>query len=333
MLNGLISEKTFTSVVLEEPELMKCTDELGNTEHYLLSAEALNFLYGKMKVSYQVSKTLFKTDKELWDNMIQKTLYENHDIKGLSKYRYMLIDNKGIFSIYEPDFDDVTAQYDIFDKVFKEARRCINVAGTIQLALSHKESEDSDNASLLLVDLNPVKGCYTAYNGIFYNGLVIIMSTPIIEANTFYEFITGFDPVVEDSMSQKFYPNVLRMYEEDADTSTEISLREIIDVLKKSKCEITLDNNKMIDNLSLTGSMGLIAYINSYNTPYKSLAKQEFLKKSLTYGGYTIEEFLKILGDNLFDARNAIDATLLSDFLTPCFNQRTDKNIVDEFKE
>lgn len=333
MLNDLIQEAKFRSVVLEEPDVLKCTDTEGTVTFYSLGKEALTFLYDRFGISFSTSKDLYKRDKELWENFkINTLILKNSEIKGLAEYRYVIVNNSVIFAILDPQTDDLTTNYLIFDDTYcgkANTTITVNKDGMIQI-VQEQPVYDSGSSALCLIDIDPVKGTYTAYDGVYLDELFVVMANPIIASKSFFEFIVNFDPMSETAMALKFYTNMVRLFQDEAIVDTKISVRETIDLLKKSKCEITLDGKKMVASTSFVGDTDLIAFLNSFQMPYKSLAQQELLKKSLTYGSFTTLQMLKILTQNYRNSNNTINASVLSEFISSYMNQRTDRNIADE---
>ena len=330
MLNGLITEVTFTSVILEEPDVLKCTNLDGETVFYTLGKEAINFLYNRMDIPFSMSKKLYEASKELWLDLRQKRLYDNPDVKGLSKYRYVICSNAVVMAIFDENYAEIDIQYDLFDVTFNKATLTINKAGVIQLYDEVIASPDGDKSALLLVDLDPIHGIYRAYNGITVDDYMILLSLPIIETESFFNFMTSFDASIEEDMAIKMTPHTLMAFRDDTLENVEVSVREVVDMIKKSKCLVTLDKNKNLVSLDLVGSDELVQFLNSFGMPYKSLTKLENLKKSLTYGKFTFLQLLKILSQNYKRSSNLIDSKLISEYLKPYFDQRTDRNITDE---
>jgi hypothetical protein len=272
-------------------------------------------------------KKLFDTDPKLWENLMQTRLYENHNVKGLSKYRYMTIHNSLIFAMFEPDVDDITENFDAFDGAFANSLVTINKGGVIQI-VSYMPMETGK--AVLLVDLDTIHGTYVAYNGIEVDDYLVTLTNPVIDSERFFEFMTTFDPVNEKLMAIKFYPNIKRLFEDESLADVKISVREVVDLLKKAKCTLTFDKQKNLATTSLVGSEKLVAFINSFKMPYKSLVKLETLRKSLTYGEFTILEMLEVLSKNYKLSDNLINATMISEFLATYLTQTTDRNITDE---
>lgn len=333
MLNNLIKEQKFTSVILEEPDVFKCVTEDGETKYYTLGKEALNSLYARIGLSFSTSKDLFNKDRELWENMkITTMITSNSNIKGLAQYRYVTVSDSVIFAFFEPDADDISVNYEVFDETYlnKDTTITINKAGVIQIIQQQIMSETDNSAALCLIDIDPVKGTYVAYDGVLTNDLMVVMSSPIIKSSSFYEFMTKFEPLTETAMALKFYPNMVRLFYDDELVDSKISVRETLDLIKKAKCELTLDDEKKLISIDLVGDIELVKFINSFKMPYKSLEQQEMLKKSLTYGEFTTLQMLKILSQNYKQPSNTINATMLSEFIKQYMNSRTDRNIVDE---
>lgn len=333
MLNNLIQEQVFSSVILEEPDVLKVTTESGDTKYYSLGKEAINSLYARLGISFSTSKDLFKKDKDLWENFkVNNLIADNPNIKKLSQYRYMTVSDSVIFAFFEPDADDISVNYEIFDDTYltKDVTITINKGGAIQLVQTQKITEDHPSAALLLIDLDPVKGTYVAYDGVYLDELMIIMSNPIIKTNSFYEFMTNFEPLTETAMALKFYPNMVRLFREDNLKDTKISVREALELIKKSKCEVTLDGDKKLISFDLVGDQALVNFLNSFKMPYKSLVKQEMLKNSLTYGDFTTLQMLRLLSQNYTSGSNQIDSTMLSGLMKSYMDQRTDRNIAEE---
>lgn len=330
MLKGLITESTFVKVVLVEPDVIKCTSAEGDTLYLSLGKEAINFLYHRMDIPFSMSKNLFETSEELWKNLMLEKLYNNSDIKSLSKYRYVIVSNAVVMAIFDENYDEIIDRYDSFDYTFNKAIQTINKAGVIQLYDEVIASPDGDKSALLLVDLDPVHGVYRAYNGITVDDYMILLAMPIIETESFFEFMTSFDAGIEEDMAIKMTPHTLLTFRDETLENVNVSVREVIDIIKKTKCTVVLDKNKNLVSFDLAGSEDLVQFLNSFGMPYKSLTKLENLKKSLTYGNFTFLQLLKVLSQNYKNSSNLINAKMISDFLVNYFNQRTDKNITDE---
>lgn len=330
MLNNLIKEVTFKSVVLEEPDVLKCTDETGDIQYYTLGKEALTSLYARFGIGFSTSKDLFNTDRELWDHFKIDSMILKSKV-NLSSFRYITV-NSVIFAFFDKDADDITCNYDIFDETYLNkpgVTLTINKGGVIQIVQEIKVPE-TNSMAVLFVDLNPVKGTYTAYDGVRIDESYVVMASPIISSKSFYEFMVNFEPLTEMQMVLKFYPNMVRLFQDDELIDTKISLREAIDLIKRSKCEVTLDQHKKLVSFDLVGDTELVAFFNSFQMPWKSLVDQELLKNSLTYGNFTTLQMLRLLSQNYKQASNLIDASMLSSFTKSYMDQRTDRNIADE---
>ena len=326
-----IEECTFTGVVLVEPDVLKCVTDEGDVKLLPMGKEAIDYLYGLMDVSYSMCKKLYEKSPELWEKLMVKTLYENHNVKGLSKYRYCIVCGDMIFAIFNGDSEDISIQYELFDKAFANAYVNINKAGVIQVV--NRRESDTGCVSLVLVDIDPLKGKYVAYDGIETDdGCIVTFSNPVIESECFYEFMTSYDPMVEISMAEKFYTRTLATYSDDTLVDKELSIREVLEFIKKSKVEVVLtkDKEKMVSSLDLVDSQELVDFLKSFNMPFKSLKKLEFLKQALTYNKFSTLQLLKILSRNYKLESNLIDSTMIATFLKPYFDQRSDKNIVEE---
>lgn len=330
MLKDLIKEQKFTSVILEEPDVMKCITVDGETKYFTLGKEAIGFLYNRMDVPFTMSKKLYETSKDLWLELRQQKLYENSAVKGLSKYRYVTVSDTVIFAIFDESFDDIQVNYDMFDSTFDTAVKLVNKAGVIQIYHEIITTPDGSGSALLLVDLDPIHGKYVAYNGIFHNDCIITLPNPIVETESFFEFMTTFDPVIEESMSIKMSPHTLRTFADETLKNVDLSVREVVTILKKSKVSLTFDSKKNLVSVDLVNSQGLVDFLNSFGIPYKTLCKQENLKKSLTYGHFKFLDLLQIISQNYKLASNLIDSTMIATFLNPFLDQRTDRNITEE---
>ena len=331
MLNNLIKEVTFKSVVLEEPDVLKCTDESGDIQYYTLGKEALTSLYARFGIAFSTSKDLFNSNREVWEDFkINNLILKNN--QSLASYRYVTLSDSVIIAFFDKDADDITCNYDIFDETYLHkpgVTLTINKGGVIQIVQEIKVPE-TNSMAVLFIDINPVKGLYTAYDGVRIDESYVVMATPIISSKSFYEFMVNFEPLTEMQMVLKFYPNMVRLFQDDELIDTKISLREAIDLIKRSKCEVTLDQHKKLVSFDLVGDTELVAFFNSFQMPWKSLVDQELLKNSLTYGNFTTLQMLKLLSQNYKQASNLIDASMLSGFTKSYMDQRTDRNIADE---
>jgi len=329
MLNNLIKECTFTGVILEEPDLLKCYDDDGNIKLLPMGKEAIEFLYDLMGVPFSMCKKLHENSPELWDKLRQQVLYENHNVKGLSKYRYCVVADEVVFAIFDGSTEDISVNYDVFDNTFSAATVNVNKAGVIQVI--NEKISDTGCVSLVLVDIDPIKGRYVAYEGIKTDDdCYVTFSMPIIESKSFYEFMTTFDPVVEVSMAEKYYSRTLATFTDDSLVDKELSVREVLEIIKKSKVNVVLTSDKRIASLDLADSQELVDFLNSFGMEYKSLKKLEKLKKALTYNKFSTLQLLKILSKNYKLGTNLIDSTMIATFLKPYFDQRSDRNIFEE---
>ena len=332
MLKGTIRAMQYKSVVLEEPDMLKCTTESGDIEILMMGKDAITFIYSLMGIPFNASKKLFEKSRELWENLKLECTIANDQFKGFHNYTYLVYQDNVAMAVFDLPVEDVIYECELFDAGLETAttQYTINRDGVIKLMCKTKQESDGCY-SVFLMDINPTKGIYTAYNGILTPEYLIVLSNPICHTKSFYEFMTTVDVENEIKMSDKMFGNIYTIFADEVETSnTKASLREVIDLLKKSKCEVTLDGKKKLASLSLVGSENLVKMINSYNMEYKPLIKQETLKNSLTYGDVKILEILEILTKNYMLGNNSICADTVANFLKPYYTNRTDRIITEE---
>ena len=248
------------------------------------------------------------------------------DIHDLSNYNY-IVNGSNIVAMTELD---LSQQMDKFDKFCEDvsANYFVNDVGTVQVSVTTDIADDFMSA--VLVDMDISNGYYTMYSGVIYNERIITIIKPIMETWTFEEFMSIVDIENEVSMSARMAENVRDLYDPSIADNMVMSVREVLDVIKQSRCDVMLDDDgfvSSIDGMSRESSTVITRFINSFKLPYKSLKKLRYLRKSLRYDSVTIDGMLEILSHEYFE-HNGVNANMISGLLKIYDSMESDRNVL-----
>lgn len=131
-------------------------------------------------------------------------------------------------------------------------------------------------------------------------------------------------------MSIKLSKNLIKEYNPEIAASMVLSLREVLDIIKIAKLDISLDDNGMVYGIvGIDKTDELKEFLNSFDMPYKSLRKLTYLRKSLKYKDLTIDGMLNILTSEYMSPYNSVNAYLISYLMRIYYSQDSDRNIAE----
>lgn len=311
---------------LIEPSVIKYVD--GTTYGYLtLNKEASKYIYSRLGMSPSVSRKIYNLDNDIWRDLIKMRFDSSEtDIHDLSNYNY-IINGSSIVAMTEMD---LSQQMDKFDNFCEDisASYYVNDVGVLQL--STLTDIDDNFKSAVFVDMDILNGYYAMYSGVIYNDRIITIIKPIMETWTFEEFMSIVDIENEVSMSARMSENIKDLYDPGIADNMVMSVREVLEIIKRSKCDVTLDDDgfvSSIDGMSRESSIIITRFINSFKLPYKSLKKLGYLRKSLRYDSVTIDGMLEILSHEYFQS-NGVNASMISELLKIYDSMESDRNVL-----
>lgn len=338
-MNTQISANKFYKVRLSEPSIisvLRNETQVGE-ETLVLSKESQRILNQKLKLSPSFSNKLFKVSKLAWTTVIsEKSVNEDGELVcdlNSDDISYIIRNNK-VISIDESE--NIESNIKKFtESVDKLADQVIEMSsGTTKIIF--RSENDNNVVPIVIVEMDFINGLYRAYNGIEDENHMFIMEKPSIEKWKIGEFLESFDADVELNMSIKMSSGMNSELESDLENNSSLSVREVLQILRNIGAVVNIDDEngmaQSIEGISESDSDRFVEFFNSFDMPFKSLVKLNYLKKSLRTNDYSITEMLEFLSKQYTNESINIKCSVISDVLRMLRSDSDKKILEDEIK-
>lgn len=309
---------------LIDPKTIKC--KIGGNDSYLvLHKEALRTIYWKLGLSSSVSEKIYQISQEIWNDVINLKMSQCSDF-DFGMLRYITIRDFEVIAITENDMSELIDNfYKDYDSI--ETTEVENNSDVIQVKLSQDIGDG--NYALVLLDIDVKNGVYRAYDGIHSSNRILLPGLPAVEESSLESFLTAINLKDELNMSAKLSKSLIKEYDRELAKTMILSLREVLDIVRMAKLKVELSNDGMVSRIEgIDDTDDLIAFLNSFGMPYKSLKKLTYLKKSLKYDDLTVDGMLSIFAREYDSDMNSISAYLISYLMKIYYSQESDRNTV-----
>lgn len=326
---------SFEGMKLVEPALIQQGEGIS-AKFYKLNKYSEDYIYTGLEFKSKQSKELFKIDPSIWRTIISQKIEEQYrKSEDPDSCTFSLDSCKGILfrdtiiDVYRNDiFNGEKLEKFISDIIKfesnKELTATFNEFGNLNMVYKRGKG-----AVVVTLDFN--KGKHKAYSGMNVDQETILLSQrPILESKSLSEFIILFMPEEQLSDSET-------ISEHDSKDSYKLdvplSLREIFDVIKATKCKVEIDEEGYAASFSgfTTKNSGkLVDFLMSFHCPYKTLKTLPLLRKSFKTWKITSGEMLKILTEELKSESLNVTADLIANISKTCDNNEFDKTVIEE---
>lgn len=313
---------------LVEPGAVRYVDS-DSYEYLTLCKDPIRFIYQRLGVSYSVSNKIHNIDHNIWSEVFTPRLANRERINSLSDYLYVVSGSGEVICITETN---ISKNVEDFKKAVEELNADVSYSrsGVVNIKFSTSIREDLE--SVVYVEMDLVNGRYRVYDGVINGDRIIVVSNPVIDSIKFDEFIVALDIRSEVSMSSKLAENILSAYNKDTAEDMVMSVREVLDIVKMLGCKVDTDEDGFaseIFEVLVSSKETLVKFFRSFDMPYKSLKKLGYLRKSLKYGGMTIDTMLKLLSKEYVNPNNNSSASTIASLLKIYYNRESDREVLE----
>lgn len=313
---------------LVAPCVVASRDTENNKIYHTLMKRPLREIYdGTMKLSPGVSEKIYDISRTIWEDLLSLRSEPYGGLSFLNSYHYVTLNNyNAVIDLWHEDYTPKLEEFImILDSLGAE-----QAAGKF---LS-KVLIELDNNAIVVMDLDYYEGSYRAYQGVKAEGLLLLNSKPFVECKRLDDFIITdwkyeLDMIVKTSAFVN-NDNILQQLSELRDAK--ISLREMFEVLKSINADVITDSDDMVSNIegvSDAVSTTFTNFINSFNTPFKTLRRSSQLKKSMRINDLTAYDMIKLLSYELLD-ENDITGKTISD-MVKLYERQMDHSVLSEY--
>lgn len=324
-----------TSITLEEPSVAKFIDEDDSECISLMNKTANAQICNLLGIKPKLSKDLMVTDSDLWKALIDKRSDNGEKLKDIDLVLFMqsiiAIEGTdedadyGAFSTNLTEFIDYCSSFNEED-----IQSCIDAAGVLKILF--KNSYPSQNKSAVVITSLDLKNGFYAIHSGFINtkNQLVLYSTPIIKTPLIEEFMRDASSYIAGELATQS-KMIETGYLPDYNTSTNMSLSEILRTLKMFGAEITTDDEGAcisISGIDAEDSIRIITHLNAFGMPFKSLKKLHHLRKSLKNSRISVGDILGICNKELMNPDLKISAWTISD-MSKIFRGSGDQEIIN----
>lgn len=323
-----------TSITLEEPSVAKFMDD-GTECVSLMNKTANAQICNLLGIKPKLSKDLMATDSDLWKVLIDKRSDNGEKLKDMDLVLFMqsIIAIEGTDEdIDYGDFEENLTRFIEYCSSFKEAgiSSCIDSAGVLKILLKNSYSSQNKSA-VVIASLDLRNGFYAIHSG-FINtkNQLVLYSTPMIKTPLIEEFMRDAVSLITNELATQS-KMIETGYLPDYNTSTDMSLSEILRTLKMLGAEVTADDEGAcisVSGIDAEDSIRIITHLNAFGMPFKSLKKLHHLRKSLKNSHISVGDILGICNKELMNPDLKISAWTISD-MSKIFRGSGDQEIVN----
>ncbi len=334
-MNTPISVEKFHKVRLSEPSIISVlkNETQIDEDTLVLSKESQRILNQKLGLSPSFSNRLFKISKEAWNIAIsEKSVNEDGELVcdlNSEDIKYIMRNNK-VISIDESE--NIDSNLEKFMSNLDKIENQIIELSTGITKIIFRSSKENDITPIVVLEMDFINGLYRAYNGIESGCYKFVTGKPSVEKWKLGEFLESFDANVELNMSIKMKDGMASELEEDLDNNASMSVREVLQVLRNLGAVVNTDDFGMvesIDNIPESYNDRFIEFFNSFDMPFKSLVKLNYLKKSIRTNDYTIVEMLEFLSNQYTNVSINVRCSSIADTLR-MLGSDSDKKILED---
>lgn len=325
-----VSKEDLKSMEHFEPFLLKSTNNEGDSKFYNMNRKVRDLVYSILELDKRMSEKLYQYDSDLWRRLIE-SIYDNKGEEVFNK-NFVTYGSQGVLidTVENPvDFaENITEFCKQLDEYDSEA--VCNSSGTIVT----KICDLSVSTAVLLICMNFDKNTYTVHQGrLSPDGHIYLFPNPSVLSYDLYEFISSMINMnIEEQL--EVTSNIVNSSDEDENSlNVNLSVREMIDFIKRSKLILTEDEMGIIKDIEYVDDSEIKSKLLSELSvmPYKSLKKMNYLRKSIKWTTITVNEMLELLSNSI-NEYTSIDGFLLSDLRNISVNTNSDKMVVESEK-
>lgn len=314
-------------MIIHEPFLIREGSGVS-TKYYGINNPAKKYLYNSIGIKSKLSNDLHNLDESIWRSIIDTKYNESEfsfDDQGAVILRgdiieflssdsydnFLTIFNKFILSLKSYEDSGILTSY------FNEFK-------VVNLVFRKEEA-------VVIASLDFNNGWYSVHSGIFDEETFILFPNPEIETSSFNEFIILFN--IEDTITSMKLLSDFHADKLGLDLEENLSLREIFDILKSLRCQISLDEEKFVSSIpgmSTDNSNIIVSFLNSFGSTFKSLKRLSYLRKTFRTGKISSGEMLRILSQEIGSESLNINGYLLANVSKMCSTEEFDRKVIKE---
>ena len=272
MYESIIAEThSFDDVEFSSPEKLTTfiTGEEKPTIYYLKKG-AQDYIHKKLDFKVSASRVVFKKNERIWRELADYCLNEVNDEELKGKYFNFIKTNmiyitdkfNNVIDIYEgndeQDVKDMQNLINNFNLYLTTSERSNKFytdgkGGVLKFICYQSDSIQTDDYTpVIVLELNTDKSKYKCYLGILiYKTFTLIPSTlSTLDTNSYCDFIKYFDPEDLIQRSQDLGIELYSRYQTFVEKQKEVSVREVMSILKKAGYSLTLKDERSIDKIS-----------------------------------------------------------------------------------
>lgn len=262
-----------------------------------LNKESRNKIYDLYNIKYTTSKDLYDRDISQWKYILDNTVVDN----GKEFVFVINIEDNIVIDIIDDDINlFLVALYNFIQKVNSDDYIVVADFNSDLWKIRIKSNDNKKEMLLLQYDI--IKSEYRFDVGVLKNKemLIPLSNKPIHKTDSFSEFVK----LVDIGYYSKIYPEY---NDEDNDIQYVMSIREILNAMKKIKC-LSIKTNPDGSIKEIVSKYGdtpisikyIIDLFDNIGMPYKSVLTLTEFEKSQTRG-LQVETFMKLLTELYMD--------------------------------
>lgn len=272
MYESIIAEvQSFKSVEFSSPEKLTTFD--ANDEKptiYYLKKGAQEYIHKRLGLKVSASKVVYKKNETIWHRLADYCLDEVDDeqLKGkyfnFTKNNMVYITDKfnNVIDVYEgKDIEDVSEMdnlinnFNLYLTTSEKSNKFYTdgKGGVLKFICYESDSIQTDDYTpVIILELNTDKSRYKCYLGILiYKTFTLLPSTlSTLDTNSYCDFVKYFNAQDLMDKSKELGLELYSRYKMFVEKQKEVSVREIVSILKKAGYSLTLKDERSIDKIS-----------------------------------------------------------------------------------
>lgn len=334
-MDKMFNVKKFDEVSLIDPVSFKARNKGENEKYISLNKEIQREIYKNLGFSSQTSKKIYDISTDVWRDVVNLRSQNTKDGVPLDIEKYNFVSfgtDENEFFVSITHSKGIESSIEKFEKMISDygCTYFVNREYVLQVVIPIKV-DNEDITPVLVLDIDLMNGLYRGYNGVIKSdGNIILSSKPVIQEAEFSKFLSsGFE--YELRMSAKLAESICSKYDRGEASKIHLSVKEVIDILGRSKIDIITDPAGNIESIIGTSYADKFRnFFNSFNMPFKSLKKLSFLRKSLKQNSLTLSDMVDIVSEEFFSDINNCNGLVISELLKIYYSMEADSNVISE---
>jgi len=310
---------------ISEPYLIK-TGTGVNSTYFKMNGSTKYNVYSMIGLKPKLSGDLYNLDSAIWSSIIDSKI--NDSEFDFADYKAIIFRGSIVDIVEKSSYDE-----SIFDKFVLSLKKfsdskiltCFfNSFDTMNLVFKKDKA-------LVIASMNFNTGWYSVHSGICLDTTYILFPNAEIETSSFIEFMIMFN--IDEFIDSATAMSIQDIETLGFDLDVNLSLREVLDILKDTRCSISLDEENYvasISGMSTDNSKIIVDFLNSFGSTYKSLKKLSFLRKVFKTGKISPRIIMKILSEEIGSEALNIHGYTLAKVSRICSTEEFDKKIIEE---